>query len=79
MAGSARRMLTNARPLPLSVYIGAVPRYGVLATLTAVCGRWQERARSRRELARLSEHDLCDIGMSCDAVAREIAKPFWRG
>ncbi len=79
MAGSARRMLTNARPLPLSVYLGAVPSYGVPARLTAVWGIWQERISARRELARLSDHNLRDIGMSCDAVAREVSKPFWRG
>ncbi len=78
MAGSARRMLTNAQPLPLSVVRGAVPRHGVLERLTAVWGGWQERIYGRRELARLSEHNLRDIGMSCDAVARETSKPFWR-
>ncbi len=79
MAGSARRMLTNARPLPLSVTRGAAPRYGVLPRLVAVWGRWHERASTRGELARLSERDLCDIGLSREAAGEEIAKPFWRG
>ncbi|WP_034850354.1 DUF1127 domain-containing protein [Inquilinus limosus] len=37
-----------------------------------------ERARQRRELARLSEPELKDLGWTrCDALA-ELSKPFWR-
>jgi uncharacterized protein YjiS (DUF1127 family) len=32
----------------------------------------------RAELARWTEHDLHDIGLSHSAVASEIEKPFWR-
>lgn len=39
---------------------------------------WQERLRSRRELARWSERELHDIGVSASSVADEINKPFWR-
>lgn len=38
---------------------------------------WQRRAQSRRELARLSYHDIKDIGYPADAAA-EQNKPFWR-
>ena len=34
--------------------------------------------RSRQELRELNDHLLKDIGLSRDAVACEVAKPFWR-
>ena len=39
---------------------------------------WRERVRSRTELARWSERELHDIGVSASSVADEINKPFWR-
>jgi uncharacterized protein YjiS (DUF1127 family) len=39
---------------------------------------WLERARQRRQLQRLSEHMLKDIGLSRADVEVEVAKPFWR-
>jgi uncharacterized protein YjiS (DUF1127 family) len=41
-------------------------------------GAWQERAASRRALARLDERLLRDIGLDPAAAADEAAKPFWR-
>jgi uncharacterized protein YjiS (DUF1127 family) len=32
----------------------------------------------RRELARLSERELHDIGRSWSDIAHEVDKPFWR-
>ena len=39
---------------------------------------WRRRARERSQLARLSERDLHDIGMSRGTVSAELQKPFWR-
>jgi uncharacterized protein YjiS (DUF1127 family) len=39
---------------------------------------WRQRYHSRHELARWSEHDLHDLGLSRGDVASEIDKPFWR-
>ena len=39
---------------------------------------WQERARTRRALARFGERDLHDIGLSWSTIAEEVNKPFWR-
>lgn len=44
----------------------------------AVLALWRERARYRRELARMSERELSDIGVSRSQIAGEIDKPFWR-
>ena len=38
----------------------------------------QIRARQRHEVARLTDRDLADIGVSRAALAAELAKPFWR-
>jgi uncharacterized protein YjiS (DUF1127 family) len=39
---------------------------------------WRGRARDRRELARLDERSLRDIGLDRGAVVTECDKPFWR-
>jgi len=39
---------------------------------------WHLRSVQRSELARWSEYDLHDIGLSRSEVASEIDKPFWR-
>ena len=40
---------------------------------------WQERHRSRRDLMRLSDYQLKDIGLSRLDAEEEYSKPFWRG
>lgn len=39
---------------------------------------WQVRAHARRELARLDERTLHDIGLSRMDAEFEARKPFWR-
>ena len=39
---------------------------------------WHERSRQRRDLARLSDHMLCDIGLSRADVWSECEKRFWQ-
>ena len=39
---------------------------------------WQERSRSRFELAQLNDRMLRDIGLSRVDALREASKPFWR-
>jgi uncharacterized protein YjiS (DUF1127 family) len=36
------------------------------------------RARQRRDLAALSDHNLRDIGLTRGDVEIEVGKPFWR-
>lgn len=40
---------------------------------------WNERARQRRQLARLDDYLLRDIGLSRVDAEQEARKPFWRG
>jgi uncharacterized protein YjiS (DUF1127 family) len=60
----------SVRPRPASV-VG-------LRLLARVWGRLADRARQRRQLARLDEDALRDIGLSVGDVKGEARKPFWR-
>ena len=54
--------------------------YGLLTTLRSIIASWNERKRSRRELARMakaSPHLIDDIGLTRRQLEAEIAKPFW--
>ncbi|MCP5083058.1 MAG: DUF1127 domain-containing protein [Alphaproteobacteria bacterium] len=39
--------------------------------------RWSDRADQRRHLATLTRRELDDVGISPEAAAEEVAKPFW--
>ena len=49
-----------------------------VATVQHLAAEWRRCARSRAELARMSDHDLRDIGITRAEVAHESAKPIWR-
>jgi uncharacterized protein YjiS (DUF1127 family) len=51
---------------------------GVLAQLSETLHVWRDRQRQRRELARWSDRDLHDIGLSRGDIVYEAEKPFWR-
>lgn len=59
-------------PLTKSQLWSVVPRLGALLR------QWQRRSRERDQLARLSERELHDLGLSRGAVYAELRKPFWR-
>ena len=68
-----------AAALPLRA--AAPPRRTVqqLVLLIAdVIALWRERARSRKQLLRLDDALLKDIGITRADVERETMKPFWR-
>jgi uncharacterized protein YjiS (DUF1127 family) len=72
----------NSSPLPIAVTWPVARRRSsamiVLRHMAAVIRSWRQRARSREELARLSDHMLKDIGLSRSDALREAAKPFFR-
>lgn len=39
---------------------------------------WHQRARQRRALARLTDRQLADVGLTRAEAEREAAKLFWR-
>jgi uncharacterized protein YjiS (DUF1127 family) len=50
----------------------------ILTELRQLLRTWHQRFEQRYELARISERDLNDVGMTWDDVAHEVDKPFWR-
>ena len=48
-----------------------------LSQLLVLLLTWLWRARSRRELAELSDAQLRDVGLNRDMINREAEKPFW--
>jgi len=39
---------------------------------------WRRNSATRDALARLSPHQLRDIGLTVEAARREAARPFWQ-
>jgi uncharacterized protein YjiS (DUF1127 family) len=66
MTDIAQRHLTND---PLSAIV-----LRVVATITL----WQRRMRQRGQLARLSDHELRDIGLARPLQYSEVRKHFWQ-
>ncbi|TLX57670.1 hypothetical protein DN824_08525 [Stutzerimonas nosocomialis] len=52
--------------------------FGHLLAMLQLIRLWRQRSRTRRQLARLDERQLADIGISPAAREVELDKPFWR-
>jgi len=64
LTARVNRVLDGARDIILSPF----------DTLVA----WQRRHDQRRHMADMDSRLMADAGLTADAVAREIAKPFWQ-
>ena len=51
---------------------------GVVAQLVDTLRLWRDRWNQRRELARWTEREMHDVGLSWADIVREAEKPFWR-
>jgi uncharacterized protein YjiS (DUF1127 family) len=51
---------------------------GVFSRVLQTLYVWHARSVQRAELARFSELELHDIGLSPSSIASELDKPFWR-
>ena len=49
-----------------------------LTQLSETLHVWRRRYETRRELARWTERDLHDVGLSRSDIIQEAEKPFWR-
>jgi uncharacterized protein YjiS (DUF1127 family) len=49
-----------------------------LWSLSSVIRQWRQRARTRQQLCRLSDHMLKDIGLSREEVGHEFPRPLGR-
>ncbi|MBA1276259.1 MULTISPECIES: DUF1127 domain-containing protein [Pseudomonadaceae] len=61
-------------PRMLTLRISTAP----LRRLLQLLRLWQQRARTRRHLAALDDHQLSDVGISHSERMDELSKPFWR-
>ena len=50
----------------------------LLKRTAASVSNWAENARTRRQLAELTDQQLADIGVSRSERMEELDKPFWR-
>ncbi|MFZ3023448.1 DUF1127 domain-containing protein [Pseudomonas sp.] len=65
--------------LPHSSHIDAArPRPNRVQQLLALLYIWQQRSRSRSQLAQLDPRLLADTGISAAARQVKLSKPFWR-
>lgn len=51
---------------------------GFWGSLVETLHTWRQRYQDRRELAKWSDRDLHDVGISWSDIACEAEKPFWR-
>jgi uncharacterized protein YjiS (DUF1127 family) len=56
----------------------ARPGAGLLARALRTVQVWRSRIRDRADLARMTELDLRDVGLSRSEARYELSKPFWR-
>ncbi|MFD1624028.1 DUF1127 domain-containing protein [Azospirillum griseum] len=57
---------------------GSLSLANLFATGFNLVGLWRQRVVTRRELSRLDERMLQDIGFSRTDADEEMSKPFWR-
>ena len=50
----------------------------VLSQVAETLNVWRQRYRDRRELAKWSDRELHDIGVSHSDAIYQASKPFWR-
>ncbi|WP_286789008.1 MULTISPECIES: DUF1127 domain-containing protein [unclassified Pseudomonas] len=51
---------------------------GVLHAVYCMLQKWQQNAKTRRQLAFLNDRELADIGLTKTEQQCELNKPFWR-
>ena len=73
---SVERQESGQRPGRLWVWVLAFQARR--RAIAEAFGVWGERRRTRRQLTRLSDHMLKDIGVGRAEVDRESGKAFWR-
>jgi uncharacterized protein YjiS (DUF1127 family) len=61
-----------------AVLLIASSTLSLISRLTGHLRTWRQREQERTELARMSQAELHDIGVSSSERWAEISKPFWR-
>ena len=70
-------MKTSAT-LRLINHPGPVSASEAVLTIKQLLRVWMQRARTRRQLAKLLPHELDDIGVDAVSAEVESRKPFWQ-
>jgi uncharacterized protein YjiS (DUF1127 family) len=68
----------SQRPFTDLVWIAGVTGVAVALRAAQTVQTWRHRAAGRRLLARMSDWERRDIGISRADVLQEVGKPFWR-
>lgn len=71
-------MATALRTATLGRDVATAPAAFALSRFLDTFTLWRQRALTRRELSRLDNRMLRDIGVSTVDVEAEVTKPFWR-
>jgi len=66
--------MTHPTQAPAILTISVSRPRGILRTLVF----WVQRARSRKDLAKLTDAQLWDCGLTRLDIETECAKPFWQ-
>lgn len=67
-----------AAPVPPLSLHAMPPLSRLLLAFAMLTYRWETLRRTRKDLSRLDEHMLRDIGMDPAQAQIETDKPFWR-
>ena len=75
--------MTNVTENPTHLsYLTSRPALPMIAELAigfaVLVTKWSVRKRTRRQLSRLDQHQLRDIGLQREEAMREGTLPFWR-
>ena len=73
MPSPTLRLVINSHPIPAPAV-----EAGFWSRLAGTVECWMHRIEQRRDLARLSPHQLRDIGLNFATAREEVEKPFWR-
>lgn len=71
-------MTQTARTLGSLIVSAAEPSRSLPVRAADTFLTWLERARTRRDLATMSDLQLKDVGLSRADIQGEVDKPFWR-
>lgn len=71
-------MAIALRSAPAGRATSVAPVAHVLDSVLDTFALWRQRITTRRELARLDDRMLHDIGINQFEVECEVSKPFWK-
>lgn len=75
---SGRAQGSRSTEVKNALLLIAASALSLTSRVTGKLRTWRRRERERAELARMSEAELHDIGISSSEHWAEISKPFWR-